>query len=90
MRVRWLQHATADMDAEMACIARNNPELAMRTYAYIRDRVATLETRPGAGRPGRVFGTRELVLERYEHVVPYSVKDGTVEILRVLPVQRHQ
>ena len=50
-------------------------------YAHIRERVTSLERYPDAGRPGRIFGTRELVLDHYQYIVPYSVKDGVVEIL---------
>ncbi|WP_297215546.1 type II toxin-antitoxin system RelE/ParE family toxin [uncultured Desulfovibrio sp.] len=81
MRIRWLQHALAAVDAEMSRIAQENPELAVRMYAHIRERVTSLERYPDAGRPGRIFGTRELVLDHYQYIVPYSVKDGVVEIL---------
>lgn len=88
MRVKWLRHATFDLDSEMAYLAQENLELAVRMYAYIRERVASLEKFPESGRPGRVFGTRELVLDRYPYLVPYRVKNETVEILRIFHTRR--
>lgn len=88
MRVKWLRNAAADLDAEAAYIAQEDPGLAMKMYAYIRDRVETLGEFPESGRPGRVFGTRELVLEHYRYIVPYRVKDGAVEVLRVFHTRR--
>ena len=51
MRVKWLRNAAADLDAEAAYIAQEDPGLAMKMYAYIRDRVETLGEFPESGRP---------------------------------------
>lgn len=90
MRVKWLRHATLDLDSEMTYIAQENAELAAQMYAYIRERVASLEKFPESGRPGRVFGTRELVLDRYPYLVPYRVKNEIIEILRIFHTHRKQ
>jgi toxin ParE1/3/4 len=45
--------------------------------------VNELPTRPQSGRPGRVSGTRELVVTRTPYVVPYRVQGRNIEILRV-------
>ncbi|RRD69136.1 type II toxin-antitoxin system RelE/ParE family toxin [Desulfovibrio sp. OH1186_COT-070] len=52
-------------------------------YAHIRKRVVELAKRPEMGRPGRVFGTRELVIERYPYIVPYRIRGREVQIIRV-------
>lgn len=67
----------------MEYIAREDPDAARKIYAHIRSRVAELARRPEIGRPGRVFGTRELVIEKYPFLVPYRIQDGDVQILRV-------
>jgi toxin ParE1/3/4 len=36
------------------------------------------------GRPGRVSGTRELVIPGTPYIVPYRVRGGKLEILRIL------
>ncbi len=38
------------------------------------------------GRPGRVLGTRELIVSSAPYIVPYRVKNNFIEILRVLHV----
>jgi toxin ParE1/3/4 len=45
-------------------IAANNPTAAMRMIERIRAAVTRLAASPGLGRPGRVAGTRELVIPR--------------------------
>jgi toxin ParE1/3/4 len=76
------------MDAELTHIAQEDQDAAIRIYAHIMERVAALATAPNAGRPGRVFGTRELVIERYPYIVPYRVRGDAVEILRVFHTRR--
>lgn len=88
MRVRWLRAATRDLDAETAYLAEKDPAIAARVYAAIRERVAGLESFPQAGRPGRLFSTRELVIEPYPYLVPYRVTGDTVEVLRVFHTSR--
>ena len=67
----------------MEHIARDNPDAAREAYAYIRARVAELAKHPEIGRPGRVFGTRELVIEKYPYLVPYRIQGKEVQIIRV-------
>ena len=40
-----------------------------------------LKTQPGLGKPGRVAGTRELVISGLPYIVPYLEKDGMIVIL---------
>jgi toxin ParE1/3/4 len=42
---------------------------------------------PAIGRPGRWPGTRELVVHE-NYIIPYRVKDGVVQIIRVHHVAR--
>ena len=50
--------------------------------------VEILKRFPASGRPGRVAGTRELVVSRTPYIVPYRVRDDTVELLLVLHAAR--
>jgi addiction module toxin, RelE/StbE family len=83
VRVNWLRSAARDLDAQMSYIARDDAELAREIYGEIRRRASDLPHFPESGRPGRVPGTRELVLARYPYVLPYRVRNVIVEILRV-------
>lgn len=89
-RVKWLRRAISDLNAEITYIAQEAPALAAKMYAYIRGRISILEEFPESGRPGRVFGTRELVLDHYPYLIPYRVKNGNVEILRIFHTRRKQ
>jgi toxin ParE1/3/4 len=83
VRVRWLRTANCNLDAAVEYIAREDPDAAREIYAYIRARVATLGKHPEIGRPGRVFGTRELVVEKYSYLIPYRIRGDEVQIIRV-------
>jgi toxin ParE1/3/4 len=76
MRLAWQPLALADLRALRAYIARR---VAMR----IRAAVERLADHPGTGRPGRVSGTRELVVTGTPYLVPHRAKGATIEILRV-------
>jgi toxin ParE1/3/4 len=83
MRLVWLEDAQADLVDIYSHIAQNNPAAAARTIQRIVTLVNELLTRPQSGRPGRVSGTRELVITRTPYLVPYRVRAGTIEVLRV-------
>jgi toxin ParE1/3/4 len=50
----------------------------------IRTAVARLGASPALGRPGRVAGTRELVIPRTPYIVPYRAKGDVVQIVTIL------
>lgn len=83
LRVRWLRKALANLEAHAQYIARDNPAAARRVVTAIVRAVTELKDYPALGRPGRVEGTRELVVLGTPYIVPYRVRKGTVEILRV-------
>ncbi len=58
--------------------------LAIDTVFEIIRQVGMLTDHPGLGRPGRVEGTRELVIARFPYVEPYVHRGDTVTVLRVL------
>ena len=65
-------------------IAADNPAAAPRVVARIRTAVERLREFPAIGRPGRVGGTRELVISGTPYIVPYRVKGDTVQIITIL------
>jgi toxin ParE1/3/4 len=83
VRVRWLNRALKNLDEEAAYIARDDPDAAAQIVERIATSVDRLATHPASGRTGRVPGTRELIVTGTPYIVPYRVRSGTVEILRV-------
>lgn len=84
MRVRWVEVALANLNAEADYIARDNPSAAARIVELIVRAVKQLEQFPAIGRPGRVAGTRELVVTGTPYIVPYRVRGECIEVIRVL------
>ena len=83
MRVRWLRTALRNLDDEASFNAANDMAAARLVVARIMEVVGQLAEQPGLGRPGRVHGTRELVVSKTRYIVPYRVRGDSVEILRV-------
>lgn len=88
MRVRWLRKALHNLDEEAAYIAIDDLAAARLVVGHILDSVAQLAQQPGLGRPGRMPGTRELVVQKTRYIIPYRVRGETVEILRVFHTSR--
>ena len=88
MRVEWLRAAIHNLEALAEYIARDNPPAAERTVAAILSAVEDLKQFPSAGRPGRVSGTRELVVPGTPYIVPYRVRGDVVQLIRVFHAAR--
>ena len=88
MRVEWLRQALRNLDDEAAYIATDDPAAAGLVVQRVLEAVAQLADQPGLGRPGRVPGTRELVVLRTRYLVPYRVRGESIQILRVFHTSR--
>ena len=88
MRVRWLRTALANLEAEAAYIAEDDPAAAGRVVQRILRAVDLLKKNPAMGRAGRVAGTRELVVADTPYIIPYRVRGEAVEILRIFHAAR--
>ncbi len=84
MRVRWLDQAVYDLKAVREYIARDDPTAAGGVARRIREAVRIVAEQPAAGRPGRVPHTREVIVNGTPYIIPYRMRAGMVEILRVL------
>lgn len=80
--------ALANLDAEADYISRDSPAAAERLVAAIEDGLELLARHPAMGRPGRVEGTRELVIPGTPYIIPYRVRADRVEVLRVFHAAR--
>ncbi|MEC4685206.1 MAG: type II toxin-antitoxin system RelE/ParE family toxin [Nitrospirota bacterium] len=65
-------------------IASDNPEAALRMSERVQEAVEYLLDHPNMGRPGRVAGTRELIVSGTPFILVYRVKTPSIQILRVL------
>jgi len=88
LKIVWFRSAIADLGEARAYIASDDPEAARRVASAIVSAVDQLAEHPAIGRPGRVPGTRELVVARTPYVIPYRVRAGVVEILSVFHARR--
>jgi toxin ParE1/3/4 len=83
LRIRWTGSALADLEAIGDFIALDNPVAAQRMMVGLVASVDALRDHPNLGRPGRLTGTRELVVSGTPYVVPYRVQGDDVQILAV-------
>lgn len=88
MQVRWLRRALQNLDDEAEYIAKHNPRAAAEMFVYVQAQVAALADHPAMGRPGRLPGTREMVIDRYPLLIPYRVVGDQLQVLRVFHTSR--
>jgi addiction module RelE/StbE family toxin len=65
-------------------ISKENQSAAERMLYIIWESTQYLREHPYIGRPGRVSGTRELVISGTPFIIPYRVVSEEIQILRVL------
>ena len=84
MIVEWSQQAADDLASLRTYIAEDDPAAAQRIVLHIIHCIEDLLAgQPPMGRPGRVPGTRELVVPRTSYIVPYRIRDNRVQVVRV-------
>src|ERR1700730_967800 len=84
MTLLWSPESIHDLIALRAYIAEHDPASAKRVALHILRSVEhLLSENPKLGAPGRVPGTRELVIPKPPSVVPYRFRGPTIEIVRV-------
>lgn len=88
MKIKWLKTALNNLDREAEYIALDNPHAARVMVQRIKEGVDLLRDNPAIGRPGRIEGTRELVIDKTHYIVPYRVRQNCVEILRIFHTSR--
>ena len=88
MEIKWLRKALNNLRHEAEYIAKDNPEAAKLVMQRIHLSVSQLAEEPASGRPGRVPGTRELVVPKTRYIIPYRVRRNRIELLRVFHTSR--
>lgn len=84
MRIQWTPTAAHHLKAIQDYIAQDNPSAAYDAAQTIRQHVEMLARHPYSGRPGRVEGTRELVIPNLPYIVAYAIGPDHAAILAVL------
>ena len=83
MKVIWTRPALRELEAIGDYIARHNQTAALRIVQRIRQQVRQLGKHPHLGRAGRIHDTRELVVTNTPFIVPYRVRNESIEVLSV-------
>jgi toxin ParE1/3/4 len=86
LRIVWLRTAERNLEEQLECIGERNARAASTLADKIAASVARLADHPLTGRPGRVVGTRELVVPGTPYIAVYAVRVDYVRIHRVLHV----
>lgn len=83
MKIVVSPEAKQDLAEILVYLLENDHTSAQVVLDRIGENLHRLAEMPHLGRPGRVPGTRELVITKTPFVVPYQVVGTTLEILRV-------
>ena len=86
MELVWTPAARRARAEAIDYIARDKPLAALGQLDEIERQTGMLILHPEVGRPGRVDGTRELVISRTPFIVVYRVKPraARIELIRFL------
>jgi addiction module RelE/StbE family toxin len=84
MKVVWSPRAIRHLASLRAYIAKDSEQNAALLAGKILDTVDLLQTQPDMGRPGRVLGTRELVVPGTPYIIPYRVRRERLQLVAVL------
>jgi toxin ParE1/3/4 len=85
VKLRWSRRAILRLASIHDYIAQDSPDAGMRVAALI---VEGLERFPLSGRPGRIEGSRELVIPGLPYILPYRIVDDEVQIASVVHTSR--
>ena len=84
MTIVWSVRALRHLSRLRDFIARDRPSAAQEIAVTILSSVELLAEQPSLGRPGRLPGTRELVIPGTPYLVPYRVRGSRLEAIAVL------
>lgn len=88
MKLIWSPEAAIDLREMVAYLSAENPHAARALYRRIEAAAIEMIATPYIGRPGRVPGTRELVITNTPYILPYQIRSDCLEILRVYHAAR--
>lgn len=83
MKAVWSRKAVQHLVALREYIAKDSEQNATIMATRILDAIDLLQTQPEMGRPGRVVGTRELVIPDTPYIIPYRIRNERLELIAV-------
>ncbi|MDR2573577.1 MAG: type II toxin-antitoxin system RelE/ParE family toxin [Desulfovibrio sp.] len=87
MKVDWSEPAEEDLDAIVEYIARENLQAALDMDGLLRNSADELAVFAERGKPGRIPGTRELIVHK-NYILVYVLTPDAVQIVTVLHAAR--
>lgn len=87
MDLFWTPAAIQDRDEIYDYIEADNPVAALALDELFSEKAGRLLDHPGLGQPGRIVGTRELVVHQ-NYILVYDQVGDLVRVLRVLHAAR--
>jgi toxin ParE1/3/4 len=84
LKIVWSAGGQLSLQDQLEYIAERNPSAAIALRQRIDSSTSRLSDFPDSGRPGRVPGTRELVVPRTRYIVIYRVESQQVSLIRLL------
>jgi len=88
MLLKWTHAALENIDDAVEYISQHRPAAATKVARKIWSAANSLIDHSELGRPGRVPGTRELLVSGLPFILSYTIKDQTIIILRVMHTSR--
>jgi addiction module RelE/StbE family toxin len=83
MKVLWSRRAVRHLVQLREFIEKDSEQSAALVASRILQAVDLLESHPEIGRPGRITGTRELVVPHTPFIIPYRVRHERLELIAV-------
>jgi toxin ParE1/3/4 len=87
-QLKFTARAFQNIAAAENFISKENPVAAQKVVESIYKTAEKLETYSELGKPGRLAGTRELVLSKYPFIIIYRVRATQVVVYSVLHQSR--
>ncbi|WP_447746657.1 type II toxin-antitoxin system RelE/ParE family toxin [Pseudomonas nicosulfuronedens] len=88
MQIDWLRNALRNLDAETSYIAQDNPTAARAFVSAVLADIELFALNPAAGREGRAPGTREWAMSDHPYLIPYRIRAGRLQVLRIFHTRR--
>jgi len=88
LKIKLSPSALEDLESIGSYLDRQNSNLRVKTIKTIKFEIALLAEFPNKGRTGFIPNTRELILSKLPYCVPYRIRKGEIEVIRIYHTSR--